>query len=276
MAKATAPAQATNGSAPEGATALADAIAYEESIAEEARGAWAEWREENGDSPYLTASLLNTLLPLLRRPIPAGFIKYVPKLEKGKPYESTGVSNVQVQINRMDNVLGPINWGWTEDYQNNGQLCRVTVWVGEPEGGEGPPLLQRSSYGGVDRGSTTGNVYKGSFTNAAKRALAMVGPGNEVYLGAADFDPDTDEDAANEQGKAEPKLTPLATVPAERAMSLFERAKEQVDTNAIDANTIKLMLGSLGVPNATSLGTGIAALTPAGADEFEKWLGSAS
>lgn len=174
----------------EAAKELLEAMAYEEEIGVKAAAI-------RGDAEKLTPGLFLELLPLLRSPIPGGFVKFVPKLEKGKPYPSTGVKSVQVLVNRMDNVLTPLWWRESREYEKDGALCCVTVSV-RNRGEE--PFVSRSSMGGVDRASTTGNLYKGSYTNAAKLAFARVGPGHEVYLGATDLDPDVNEDAAAAQG----------------------------------------------------------------------------
>jgi hypothetical protein len=172
---------------------LTEAIAAEEKIAQEA----AELRD---GATELTPALLLTLEPLLRKPIPAGFIKEVGEI-KGKPYDSKGVSSVQVQIDRMNNVLTSM-WWWDEvEYDEGGKVAKVTIYIGDRAAGT--ILVERSSRGGVDRGSTLGNVYKGSYTNAAKPAFARVGPGHEVYLGAADFDPDVNAQLAEQGAKAE-------------------------------------------------------------------------
>jgi len=165
----------------------------EQAIADEAA-------EIRGGRVALTPALFAELHPLLKRPIPEGFIKTT-GVVKGKPYPSTGISSVQVQITRMDNVLTPA-WWWDEvEYLQEGRLARVRVgiYVHTNE-----PFYSREAWGGVNQASTTGNLYKGSYTNAAKVAFARVGPGWEVYLGATDFDPDTDEDAAKAQGSSAP------------------------------------------------------------------------
>lgn len=205
----TQPPAETNGHDP----ALAEAIAYEQQIAEEAAAI-------RGDAQELTPELYMKLWPLLRRPIPAGFIQTVPQTT-GKPYDSTGIKSVQVCIDRMDNVLTPLWWRDEVEYENDGKLATVTVVVGGG-GNLQAPLVKRSSRGGVERGSTTGNVYKGSYTNAAKLAFARVGPGHEVYLGATDFDPDVDPDAA-EQAEREAGKEP-ATVGTDIAGKLIDRA----------------------------------------------------
>lgn len=193
-----------------GTNALAAAIISEEQIADEAA-------EIRGDATELTPKLFLDLLPLLRRPIDPGFIKTV-GVVTGKPYESTGIKSVQVQIDRMDNVLTPLWWRETREYTQDGKLCEVTIQVGNPGS---PPLVERASMGGVDQGSTIGNVYKGSYTNAAKVAFARVGPGHEVYLGATDLDPDVHEQTANQQqapaqapGTFSPEVTPISRVKA--------------------------------------------------------------
>jgi hypothetical protein len=195
-----------NGNGKPAGDPLAEAIAYEAALAEEAAAI-------RGDANDLTFELFTRLQPLLRRPIPPGFIVTTPKTD-GKPYPSTGIKSVQVQIDRMDNVLSPLWWGFTDTYEDEGKLCRVEVVVNVED-----REIRRASWGGVNRGSTFGNLRKGSFTNAAKRALAMLGPGHEVYLGAADFDPDVDPDAAKEQAKAPGEVEPR-TLPAEKVETL--------------------------------------------------------
>lgn len=200
-----------NGTAPD--LALAEAIAYEEAIREEADAIWTA--DENADDASIQPFIFRELRPLLRRPIPTGFIEHVGEVT-GKPYESTGVRSVQVQMDRLDNVLGPHNWGYEATHSEDGKRCYVKAWIGPAA----DPLFSRDSWGGVNRGSTEGNVFKGSFTNAAKLALARLGPGWEVYVGAADFDPDTDAAAAKAQeGKgAEPPGS--RKLSAEKAASL--------------------------------------------------------
>lgn len=191
---------------------LAEAIIYEQAIADEAA-------EIRGESAGLTAELFMRLWPLLKRPIPAGFIETLPS-GPGKPYESTGVRSVQVQIDRMNNVLGPLDWNYSDEYEQEGKLAKVTVRVFF-----GAEEITRTARGGVNQGSTLGNIYKGSFTNAAKLAFARLGPGHEVYLGAADLDPDTDAAAASRQDEVPaPEVSPagqkLAKEVVDRAWDL--------------------------------------------------------
>jgi hypothetical protein len=194
------PQQGTNGNG--NGDPIAEAIAYEQAIADEAA-------EIRGDDAELTPALFLRLWPLLKRPIPTAFIQTVGKVE-GKPYESTGIRSVQVQIDRMNNVLTPL-WWWDEvRYEEDGKLAEVTVYVGQPGAfGEERMFTSRTSRGGVQRGAGLGNVYKGSYTNAAKLAFARLGPGHEIYLGAADLDPDTDPEAAEQLRGGEPE--PAAT-----------------------------------------------------------------
>lgn len=197
-----------SGPAPEPDT-LAQAIAYEEQIAAEAD-------QIRGEQSEMTPLLFLQLLPLLRRPIPAGFIVST-EATTGKPYDSTGIKSLQVQIDRLDNVLTPLNWSWETRWSDDGKTADVTVHVWA-DGGE-RILVSRRARGGVNRGSTDGNVLKGSETNAAKLAFARLGVGHEVYLGAADFDPDVDPDAAKEQAKASTEDAPRK-LPAEKVESL--------------------------------------------------------
>lgn len=171
------------------------AFDYEAAIAEEAAAVRAEAEAEG--EPRMDRALFMRLWPLLRRPIPEGFLVEVSRGE-GKPYDSKGVKSVDVQIARMDNVLGPLWWSYCQEYHDDGKLCEVTVAIHAHDGEE---IVTRSSWGGMNRGSTQGNLYKGSFTNAAKLAFARIGPAHEVYVGGTDLEPDSDPETAKLQAK---------------------------------------------------------------------------
>lgn len=191
---------------------LAEAAAYEQRIADEAHAIW-DSASTQGEAT-LTPALYRRLRPLVRRPIPEGFIAEI-SAGKGKPYESRGIRSLQVQVDRLDNVIGEGNWDWSTRWLNEaGTLTEVAVWIGP----ESAPLVgPRRARGGVDRGSTLGNTHKASETNAAKLAFARLGVGHEVYVGLTDLDPDVSEDAMRVQGEGggetvaigePPKLTP--------------------------------------------------------------------
>lgn len=217
-----------------------------------------------GDATELTPELFLRLYPLLCEPIPTALITKISKT-KGKPYDSTGLRSVQVQVDRMNAVLTPLWWSEQTEYSEGGKLAEVTVRVGATGG---PVLAERSSHGGVDRGSTIGNVYKGSYTNAAKLAFARLGVGHEVYVGAADLDPDTDAGAAQEQARGAERPAEVATIPADRAAGLRDR----FDAVGVDPRRFKTKLGALGVAGARSVNQGLAALTPAQAVDLELWM----
>jgi hypothetical protein len=190
-------------SATEQKQAMEAAIASEAEIADRAK----EIRK--GESS-LTESLFMDLWPLLCKPIPEGFLSTVPKTT-GKPYDSTGVRSVQVQIDRMNNVLSPPWWNDRVEYHENGKLAHVTIVVGYSSMNL-MPVLTREAWGGVDRGSTLGNVYKGSYTNAAKLAFARVGPGHEIYIGTTDFDPDVNKQVAKAASTAQGDAKPVGVL----------------------------------------------------------------
>lgn len=174
--------------------ALTAAFAGELKIAQEAE-------QIRGQAKELTPDLFMKLWPLLQRPIPDAFIQTV-GVTRGKPYASTGIRSVQVQVDRMNNVLTPLWWRDEVNYREDGRVATVEVQVGNPGSA---PLIVRHSAGGVDQGSTAGNIHKGSYTNAAKLAFARLGVGHEVYLGATDLDPDVSRDLAEQaKGNAEP------------------------------------------------------------------------
>jgi hypothetical protein len=230
---------------------LAEAIAYEQAIAEEAAAV-----REGEDK--LTSELFLRLWPLLRRPIPAGFIVSTPKSD-GKPYDSTGVKSLQVLIDRMDNVLTPLWWGYSVDYVGGegtddrgrparGKLALVRVYVGDKD----TPLLARESHGGVNQASTIGNLFKGSETNAAKRAFAQVGPAHEVYLGATDLDPDVNPDAAKAQEQKAGEESGEEKLAPERA----ERLAAIVAEAGLDAKHVNAKLRGFGVKKIADLSSG--------------------
>lgn len=264
--------QSTRGKAPQNGkangdtAALVEAKALEDQIATEA----ATIRE---DATELDRALFLRLWPLLARPLPAGFVQHI-GVVTGKPYESTGVKSLQVLIDRMNNVLTPLWWWYEVEYlldgEDHGKLAEVTVYVGT-RGGD--VLTQATSRGGVNQASTLGNRYKGSETNAAKRAFAQIGPGHEVYLGAVDLDPDVSVDAAKAQQRAD-RPAPTATIEASRAALLidaFQGLPGGDDIQAEHRKQLKLKLGSLGVSGQT-VNAAFAKLTPGQADDVERWL----
>lgn len=200
--------------------ALADAIASEQQIAQEAAAI-----REKSDDQALTPALFLELYPLLCKPIPAGFIQKI-GATKGKPYISTGIRSVQVQIDRMNNVLTPLWWRDMVEYEDGGKLATVTVIVGDYQRPDLEPLVIRSSRGGVGQGSGIGNIYKGSYTNAAKLAFARLGPGHEVYLGAADLDPDVNQEVADQSsgGGSSQQTAEAAEVGPSIAVQMVDRA----------------------------------------------------
>lgn len=218
----------------------------------------AEAADVRGDAE-LTGALFMKLRPLLRRPIPDAFIVSTPSV-KGKPYDSTGVKSVQVLSDRMDAVLTPF-WWWEEihyfgdDYERGGNLCEVTVHVGVP--GE-RPLFSRTSRGGVNQASTLGNRYKGSYTNAAKRAFAAVGPGHEIYLGAADLDPDTNPDAAKQQERS--AATPAAAPLPPNIEGAVTLAQDAVKRGFVPKEELLVRLQALGAGDTSSVTHALAGL----------------
>jgi len=160
----------------------------------------AEIRKAHGYTGQLTAPLLLELEPLLREPIDPRYIERIPP-KSGKPYESTGVKSVQVQVDRMNDVLGAPHWRSLIYYAEGGTVCKAVVLVGnklasaslDAEGnlvcGDADILVVRDGWGGHSRGSGKGDILKGAETNTLKRVLARVGPGCDIYR--LDYDLDT-------------------------------------------------------------------------------------
>jgi hypothetical protein len=261
---------ATKSSAPTPAE-FTDAISAEEKIAAEAA-------EIRGAEDSLTSDLFQKLYPLLRKPIPGAFIQKIGTTQ-GKPYESTGVRSVQVQIDRMNNVLTPRWWRVLKSYASDGKVCEVTVLVGNglwgPEDGR-EVFAEGNSSGGVDRGSTEGNVYKGSFTNAAKPAFARIGPGHEVYLGAADLDPDVNQEVANEAGKASAAAQKADT--AEIGLSIAGKLVDRAWKIPAARKSLQLAASHAAGRDVGDCSTkkgateGLVGLTYSQAEKLERWI----
>jgi hypothetical protein len=233
-----------NGSGSEGPNPLSEAIFHEQRVADEAAAIWAE-----GNDPTLsiTPRLYLRLRPLLRRAIPPGYIEHVGEV-KGKPYKSTGVRSVQVQMDRLDNVLLPHNWGYSRVFSEGGKVCEVVAWIGQSRD---EALVVRDSFGGVGQASTMGNLLKGAFTNAAKPAFARLGPAWEVYVGAADFDPDTDQSAAGAQAATEPQEDKDPNRPLSPAA--VEKLQTAIEAKGIPATDVQMKLRGFGVESADKL-----------------------
>lgn len=200
------------------------------------------------DTVGITPALFLKLRPLLRKPFHEGFIKTI-GIVTGKPYASTGIKSVQVQHDRMNNVLTEIGWDEIVEYHADGKLAHVIVRVLDIDGNV---LVSRESWGGVDRGSTQGNLRKGSYTNAAKIAFARLGPGHEVYIGATGFDPDVDEDAAKEQAK---RTTPAGQRAEAVVLSEEQQMKVSVamDDAGLTDNDKNLWLAAVGAESFSKL-----------------------
>lgn len=191
-------------------------------------------RERHKYDGTLTPKLLLDLEPLLRERMDPKYIVTTPSMP-GKPYESTGLKSVQPQVDRMNAVLGGAHWRALYHYEDGGKVCKTVVIVGNDlrwarldERGNllahtdtsdgsmaADVLVERAGWGGHSRGSNRGDLHKGSETNALKRCLARVGPGNHVYALDFDEDPtapeyrDTPAPAAQPQQQATPAGDPV-------------------------------------------------------------------
>jgi len=261
--------QQSNGSAPTKTArgTLEEAVAHEAALAEEAA-------EIRGAETELDPVLFLKLWPLLRRPIPDGFVISTPAVT-GKPYASDGVKSVQVLIDRMDLVLTPLKSWWDYDcvYSEGGVAAHVRVWVGP----EDAPFVRRSSMGGVDRGSTRGNVLKGSFTNAAKLAFARVGPGHEIYVGVVDLDPDVNKATAKAQERPEPApqkhAGPQRTWEQSAALDdAIALAKDVVEAKVWTRKSLMTRLVAAGATDTASITAAMQSLSPHGVEELRSTM----
>lgn len=142
----------------------------------------------------LTAKVLVALGEVLRRPTPSKYVQHIPR-QPGKPYDSTGLTSSQYQICYMNAAFGRAHWRMLRHYptQRAGFLCKVVVIVGNnlvsaslDAAGElivnkADVLALSEEWGSVTYAAAPGDAYKGSATNASKRALAAFGPGSDVF-----------------------------------------------------------------------------------------------
>jgi hypothetical protein len=180
----------------------------------------------------LTSSILRQLEPLMYTRIPEEYLHFSPQTT-GKPYDSTGIRSLQVQVDLANAVLGAAHWRLLTYYPIKGDrpdptTCHAWVIIGSnlqpaevaPDGdsveANGATILAaRDGWGGIKRGNHEGDERKGSQTNAAKRALAHAGFGANVYR--LDFDEELVDGMA-------PAATPAAASRAETRSANTGRA----------------------------------------------------
>jgi hypothetical protein len=151
-------------------------------------------RAEHDYEGALTTQMVVALTGVLHQPTPARYVKYIPATT-GKPYESTGLNSAQFQIDLMNAGYGRAHWRALRHYPagRQGFICKVVVVVGnnlvaanldaagELVAGDADILALSEEWGSVKNASSPADSYKGSATNAIKRALAAFGPGSDVF-----------------------------------------------------------------------------------------------
>lgn len=250
------------GTDPAAPTAAADAAPTAPEISDDYFFTEAERIREAAEyDGTLTGKLLRDLQPLLKAPIPPKYIDRIPPTT-GKPYESTGVKSVQVQVDRMNDVLGLEHWRWLPFYAEEGKVCRVIVIVGnklagvrvdergdlDPASLEGAEILVvRDGWGGHSRGSGKGDILKGSETNTLKRVLARVGPGCDIYRLDYDLDTHNSGEEYTPEGGVKPVVggSPLS---AGQVRLIRARAR---DAGISDAQLCNICLRAAGMPLVT-------------------------
>lgn len=210
------------------AKALAEYDHADETRADRAAALW-------GDDTQLTGAILRKLRPLLREPINPRHVVTTGAAEGGKPMVTTGIRSVQVQVDRLDEVLGADHFRLLARHTPDGIRCRVHIVIGNDlqwchldadgelhpytllpdtaavagSGGtvyagvqEADVLVHGDSWGGHKRGSAPADIWKGAFTNAAKLAIARhAGPGDHVYRLEFEDDPQAPEARAPRRGQ---------------------------------------------------------------------------
>lgn len=193
---------------------LAEYDKADDTRAERAAAVW-------GDADELTGAVLRKLRPLLREQINPRHVVTTGPADGGKPMVTTGIKSVQVQIDRLDEVLGADHFRILARHIADGTRCRVHVVLGNdllwctadpdtfdlrpytelPDGGvqTAAILAHSDGWGGHKRGSAPADIWKGSFTNAAKLAIARIGPGDHVYRLEFEDDPHQPEQRQRRQ-----------------------------------------------------------------------------
>jgi hypothetical protein len=151
-------------------------------------------RAEHDYDGALSTQMVVALTGVLHEPTPARYVKHIPATT-GKPYESTGLNSAQFQIDMMNAGYGRAHWRALRHYPagRHGFICKVVVVVGnnlvaaglddagELVAGAAEILAISEEWGSVKNASSPADSYKGSATNAIKRALAAFGPGSDVF-----------------------------------------------------------------------------------------------
>lgn len=191
----------------------------------------------------LTIPLLRDLEPIFGVRIPEEYLLHSDKTE-GKPYESTGLRSVQVQLDIANAVLGGAHWRLLTHYPDgNDHVCHAWVIFGndlskaklsddgedvEPRGAT--IFVQRDGWGGVKRSNHSGDGRKGSKTNATKRAFSEAGIGSSVYR--LDFDEELVEGAApaGEPAQAQSRAQPRESSAGRSGSRGAKQPKETPET----------------------------------------------
>lgn len=171
---------------------------------------------------------------------------------------TTGIRSVQVQVDRLSEVLGLAHYRLLPFHTENGQRCRMHVVIGNDlqwcrltPGGELQPytilegtcatpgsgavysdmrdadvIAHADGWGGHARGNNPTDFWKGSETNAGKRVIARVGPGRHVYR--LDFEDDPHGEPVTPQASSSAGRSRQAAPKAPAAQQQAEGEPEEV------------------------------------------------
>lgn len=127
---------------------------------------------------------------LLSAPLPQNAIQFTSKEKTKKGYDMTGYS-YQFVVNRLNEVLGPLNWSTKEEFEivkaaNPSAFkkwettCKIelTICINGL-------AVTRTAWGGSGNAEKVDSV-KGAWTQALKRAASLFGVGKEAYEGTID------------------------------------------------------------------------------------------
>lgn len=234
-----------------------DAAAFFGDLAQRAQ----QVRAANDYQGTLTAKMLVELAPVMHERTPQRYVKHIPAVNPGKPYPSTGLNSAQFQIDMMNAGYGRAHWRALRHYPpaSEGFMCKVVVIAGnnlvaaslDPAGelvrGDADILAVSEEWGAVKNATTPADAYKGSATNAIKRALAAFGPGGDVYrleFGDENIGGSGDYQAPQPNRSPDASAGPRVASAAQQRLIKFRASQNGVD----DATLACLILHVAGAP----------------------------
>lgn len=84
--------------------------------------------------------------------------------------------DARVDMNRLDKVVGPMNWKREHEFKNNLMYCKVSIFCSERK-----EWISKEDVGTESKADKDNNQVKGESSDAFKRACFSWGIGRELY-----------------------------------------------------------------------------------------------